>query len=118
MATTEERTEPAFPPHRMSIERYEQMIEAGVYGARDPVFLWKGRLVEHLLKSRSYPFTSTSLLHIVTKKMPEGWHVAYRAPLRIGLDSMPEPGLMIVRGEPRDYLDRSRSACDVAIVFE
>jgi Uma2 family endonuclease len=118
MATTKIEAEPEFPAHRMTIERYEQMVEAGVYGAKDPVFLWKGKLVEKLPKSRPYTLTSMILLDFLTKMIPKGWHVPYRAPLAIGLDSMPEPDLMIVRGNLRDYLGRSRRASDVAIVIE
>jgi Uma2 family endonuclease len=118
MATTEDRAEPEFPPHRMTIERYERMVEAGVYGDKHPVFLWKGRLVEPQPKSRPYSFASSSLLQILVRMLPEGWHAAYRVSLKIGLDSMPEPDLMVVRGEPRDYLERSRTARDVAIVIE
>jgi Uma2 family endonuclease len=118
MATTEERAELEFLPHRMTIDRYEQMVEAGVYGDKSPVFLWKGRLFEHPPKSRPYSYTSTCLLTLLARTVPQGWHVTYRTPLRIGLDSMPEPDLMIVRGELRDYLDRSRTVRDVAIVIE
>ena len=59
-----------------------------------------------------------SLLQILVKMMPEGWHTGYRLPLAIGLDSMPEPDLMIVRGDTRDYLGRSRTARDVAMLIE
>jgi len=118
MATTAERAEPEFLPHRMTVDRYERMVEAGVYGDKSPVFLWKGRLFEHPPKSRPYSFTSTVVLTLLSRMVPQGWHVTHRTPLRIGLDSMPEPDLMIVRGELRDYIDRSRTVRDLAIVIE
>lgn len=128
MATTEAATEiaadpaseaePEFPPHRMTIDRYERLVEAGVYGAKDPVFLWKGRLVEKMTKGRPHSFTSMSLDRSLDRLIPEGWHVEHECPLAIGEDSMPEPDLMVVRGSLRDYLERYPSATDVAIVVE
>ena len=118
MAETEPWAEPEFPPHRMSIDRYQRMVEAGVYGAKDPVYLWEGRLVETLPKSPPYSFAAMSLLNILVKMVPEGWHVGYRIPLAIGPESMPEPDLMVVRGDPEDYVGRARTARDVAFLIE
>src|SRR5206468_13030140 len=99
MATTATETasepevevEPEFPPHRMTIDRYERMVEAGVYGAKDPVFLWKGRLVEKMGKGRPHSYSSMSLFRLLDRLMPEGWHVRHETPLAIGEDTMPEP---------------------------
>ncbi len=52
MATTEAATESEplgdFRPYRMSIDRYERLVESGVYRAKSPIFLWHGRLVEKI----------------------------------------------------------------------
>jgi Uma2 family endonuclease len=126
MATTEATTETEpevgveaeFPPHRMTIDRYQRLVEAGVYGSEDPVFLWKGRLVEKMTKGRPHSFTSMSLDRSLILLIPEGWHVEHECPLAIGGDSMPEPDVMVVRGSPRDYLQRVPTARDVAMVVE
>jgi Uma2 family endonuclease len=118
MVTIEERALPEFPPHQMTIERYQRMVEAGVYGKDDRTFLWNGKLVEHLPKSLSSEFASMSLLERLIKIVPDGWHVGYRLSLAVGLDSMPEPDLLVVRGEPEDFLHRSRKSPDVAILIE
>ena len=114
----EVEAEPGFPPHRMSVERYERLVESGVYGPKDPVFLWMGRLVEKMPKGRPHSYSSMSLYLLLIRLMPEGWHVEQEAALRIGLDSMPEPDLMVVRGSLKDYLQRSPTARDVWIVIE
>ena len=86
MATTEIATEPelevmpGFPPHLMTVERYERMVEAGVYGPSDPVFLWDGRLVEKMSKGHPHSFTSMSLLYILVRMLPDGWHVTHELP--------------------------------------
>jgi Uma2 family endonuclease len=58
------------------------------------------------------------LLYLLVRMLPDGWHAVHEVPLRIGLSSMPEPDLMVVRGTLDDYLDRPVTARDVAIVME
>ena len=60
MATSEAGADPEFSPHRMTIDRYERMVDAGVYGDKSPIFLWNGSLVEPLPKSRPYSVASMS----------------------------------------------------------
>ena len=110
--------EPEFPPHFMTVDRYERLVEAGVYGPKDPVFLWMGRLVEKMPKGELHSFTSMKLLSILIRMVSARWHVVHEIPLRIGLGSMPEPDLMVVRGIPEEYLNRARTSRDVAIVVE
>jgi len=114
----EVETEPEFPPHLMTADRYERLVEVGGFGADDPVFLWNGRLVEKMPNGRPHSLTSMKLLYTLVRTIPDGWHAVHEVPLKIGMSSMPEPDLMVVRGDPDDYLDRSRTARDVAIVIE
>jgi Uma2 family endonuclease len=114
----EMEVEPEFPPHLMTIDRYERLVEAGVYGPKDPVFLWKGRLVEKMSKGRPHSITAIILFRILDRLLPEGWHVEMEAALRIGLDSMPEPDLMVVRGGLLDYRKHAPTARDLGIIIE
>ncbi len=124
IATTGTETEPEtgakpeFPPHRMTIDRYERLVEAGVYGPKDPVFLWKGRLVEKMTTGNRHNFSLTSLQRLMIEHVPGGWFVRQEQPIALSESSMPEPDLTVVRGVPRDYLDRSVAARDVGLVVE
>ncbi len=118
VAEPEMEIEPEFPPHLMTVDRYEKMVEAGVYGPRDPVFLWDGRLVEKMPKGDLHSFASLSLLYLLIRMIPAHWHVAHEIPLKIGLVCMPEPDLMVVRGQLRDFLGRARTSGDVGFVVE
>ena len=48
---------------------------------------------------------------------PAGWHLRVQASSRTA-DSVPEPGLSIVRGVARDYLGRHPGPEDTALVVE
>jgi Uma2 family endonuclease len=126
MATTEAATESEpeveveaeFPPHRMTIDRYQRLVESGVYGPDDPVFLWKGRLVEEMTKGNPHAFSSSSIVVLMVRLVPGGWAVRPDQPIVLSDNSMPEPDLAIVRGSLRDYLDRTPNARDLALVAE
>src|SRR4051794_31315876 len=96
--------EPEFPPHRMTIDRYERLVEAGVYHAKDPVFLWRGRLVEKMTKGDPHAFSTSSLNQSLVRLLPAGWALRPEQPIALTDDCMPEPGLAVVRGSLRDYV--------------
>jgi Uma2 family endonuclease len=124
MTTTETAPEmevdvdPEFPPHRMTVERYKRLVESGVYGSRDPVFLWQGRLVEKMTEGDRHAFSSLSLAGFMMRLVPDGWSVRPDKPIVLADESLPEPDLTVVRGSLRDYVDRTPEASDVALVVE
>jgi Uma2 family endonuclease len=107
-----------YPPHRLTVERFERMVEAGIFGAKEPIFLWHGRLVEKMTKGDPHIFAVLALSKILDRLLPEGWHTRPESPVRVGDDSMPEPDLSIVRGSLRDYLGRKPSVPDTALLIE
>jgi Uma2 family endonuclease len=125
MATTAEAPPPettelvrAYRPHRLTIDRYDRMITAGVFTEKDPVFLWKGQLVEKMTKNPPHTIAVTELHRVMLRLVPEGWYVAQEQPMAIADDGVPEPDLTVVRGRTRDYKERSPTAQDVALVVE
>ena len=52
MATTATETtaesDGDFRPYRLTIDRYERLAMSGVYPENEPIFLWKGRLVQKI----------------------------------------------------------------------
>lgn len=127
LSSTETQTEPeassarfasAFRPYRITVDRYERMIAAGVFNEKDPVFLWKGMLVEKMSKGRPHIVALTQLYLLMTRIVPVGWHVEQEQPLILSDDTEPEPDLKVVRGALKDYPDHPPSARDVPLVIE
>ena len=117
-AKPEVEVEPEFPPHRMTVDRYKRLVESGVYGPKDPVFLWRGRLVEKMTEGDRHAFSSLSLVGFMMRLVPDGWSVRPDKPIVLADESLPEPDLAIVRGSLRDFVDRTPKATDVALVVE
>ncbi|WP_435011246.1 Uma2 family endonuclease [Tundrisphaera lichenicola] len=126
MATSEAATETEpgleveadFPPHLMTIDRYRRLVDSDVFGPKDPVFLWRGRLVEKMTKGDLHVFSASSLNLLMARLVPEGWSVRTEQPIALADNSMPEPDLTVIRGSLRDYLNRPPRGLDVALVVE
>ena len=107
-----------FPEHQITVERYQKMVDVGVFEDGEPIFLWDGKLVEEMTKGEPHNFASDSLVHLLVRLVPAGWFVRVEKPVTLKPRSVPEPDLMIVRGAVRDYLQRQTVPGDVVICVE
>lgn len=113
-------TPEGFPPlARLSVERYERMIDSGVFDDDDRFELIEGTLVQKMTKSRGHSGGSEKSWRAIQTLLPAGWHVEIEKPVRIPRrDSMPEPDVFVARGEIDDYLDLDPGPEDLALVVE
>src|SRR5262249_33469233 len=107
-----------FQPYRVTLERYHRMIDAGGYGPKDRVFLWKGQLVEKMTKGQPHHNASGNLATLLIRMIRDGWHVRQEQPIVLADDSEPEPDITVIRGAFDDYPNRPPTARDVVIVIE
>jgi Uma2 family endonuclease len=106
------------PLFRMTLEKYEEMVESGALTERDRVELINGYLVEKM--TQHDPHSTADLLcgDALDKVIPAGWHVRPAKPVRLPPDSKPEPDRSVVRGGIRDYSKRSPGPEDTGLVVE
>jgi Uma2 family endonuclease len=107
-----------FPPHRLTVERYERMVAAGIFSAKEPIFLWKGRLVEKMTKGPDHVNAQVELLTLLFRLVLAEWHVRQEQPVALGDGSVPEPDVSVIRGGRRDYLSRHPGPGDVTLIVE
>ena len=108
----------SFPKHRLTIARYQAMVEAGVFGENEPIFLWDGGLVEKMTKGRRHSISATKLNLLLTRLIPAAFHVEHEQPMALGEDGAPEPDLMVIRGTVDDYPETYPTTGDVPLVVE
>jgi Uma2 family endonuclease len=108
---------PDVPIYRLSVAQYHAMADAGILDEDAPVELLEGWLVQKMTKNPPHSVATTLVRRALEQILPRGWYVASQEPITTR-DSEPEPDLMVVRGEPRDYLDRHPGPGDVALVIE
>lgn len=108
---------PTEPVWRFSVEQYHQMIHLGILTEDDPVELLEGWIVRKMPKNPLHRATTKLTRSALEQIVPDGWYVDAQEPITLD-DSEPEPDVVIIRGNTRDYLDRHPGARDVALVVE
>ena len=110
-----------FRPYRINTGLYQRMVATGAFGEKSHVFLWKGHLVEKIsdrTKGRPHVSALNRLYRTLSGLVPTEYFVEQEQPLDLGLDSVPEPDLKVVRGRDENYRDRDPFARDVPLVAE
>ncbi|NEO48565.1 MAG: Uma2 family endonuclease [Moorea sp. SIO4A3] len=108
---------PTEPVWRFRVEQYHQMIRWGILGEDDPVELLEGWLIPKMPKNPPHRASTKLTRNALEAIIPNGWYVDAQEPITLD-NSEPEPDLVIVKGDTRDYLDRHPGASDLALVVE
>jgi len=108
---------PTDPIWRLRVDQYHQMIRTGILTDDDPVELLEGWLVTKMPKNPSHRLATQLTRELIERLLPPGWHVDVQEPITTET-SEPEPDVMIVRGERRQYRDRHPRGDEVALVIE
>jgi len=110
-------TIPTEPIWQLSVGQYHQMIDTGILTDDDPVELLEGWLVTKMSKKPPHRVTTQLIREAIAQLLPAGWFVDDQEPITTE-ESEPEPDVVVVRGQRRQYLDRHPSGQDVAVVVE
>jgi Uma2 family endonuclease len=121
MQKSRRRTKPLLIPAdtiwRLQVPQYHAMIRGGILTDDDPVELLEGWLVTKIPKNPPHRITTQLTREALLRLVPENWYVDDQEPITTK-DSEPEPDVVIVQGDRRDYLDRHPYADEVALVVE
>jgi len=108
---------PTEPIWRFSVAQYHQMIDLGILTDDDPVELLEGWIIQKMPKNPPHRAATKLTRNALEAIVPEGWYVDAQEPITLE-DSEPEPDVVIVRGNTRDYLNRHPGSQDLALVVE
>jgi Uma2 family endonuclease len=108
---------PTAPLHRLSVEQYERMIEAGILGENDKVELIEGLIVEMSPIGSAHWYVVFELTKAISRLAGDGWLVFSQGPIVLP-NGEPEPDICVVRGTSSDYKSRKPRANDVALLVE
>ena len=87
-------------------DRYEEAVARGIFTTEDPIELIDGEIVTHMSPQKSpHAIVIDLVVEAVDRAFGAGFYSREQQPLRLGLRSLPEPDIAIVRGSPRDYLE-------------
>jgi Uma2 family endonuclease len=106
------------PLYRMSLDKYEAMVESGAFSDHDRFHLINGFLVEKMTQHDPHATADELCGRALDKVIPRGWQVRSAKPVRLPPNSKPEPDRSVVRGTIRDYSERSPGPEDVGLIVE
>jgi Uma2 family endonuclease len=90
--------------HRWTREEYERMAETGGFGERR-VELVEGVVYEMTPQNSPHATGIRMAVKAFRSVFPDGFDVSSQLPLALGADSMPEPDVSVLAGEPLDFLE-------------
>jgi len=102
---------------RLSVEQYHHMIRFGILTDDDPVELLEGWLITKMPKNPPHRLSTQLTREAIARLLPSGWYADAQEPITTE-DSEPEPDVVVVRGERRDYRDHHPREYDVTLVVE
>jgi Uma2 family endonuclease len=104
--------------YRMSLDRYEAMVDSGLFTKRDRLHLINGLLVAKMTKNPPHVVACDLTRAAMDGLSLAGWYTRAGDPIRLPPDSEPEPDVTVVRGTIRDYSNHHPGPADVALVVE
>ncbi|MBE9077547.1 Uma2 family endonuclease [Romeria aff. gracilis LEGE 07310] len=102
---------------RMGVEHYHAMIRSGILTDDDPVELLEGWLVFKMPKNPPHRAATRLIREALESIIPADWYVDSQEPITLA-DSEPEPDVVVIRGDTRQYLDRHPGPGEVGLVIE
>ena len=110
-------TSARWPLYRFSVGKYQQLVQSGVFGEDDAFELLEGLVVPKMSKNPRHDSTIDRCDHWLSRIIPANWYARIQNSL-VTSDSVPEPDLAIVPGEPDTYSERHPTGAEAALVIE
>lgn len=104
--------------HRLTVDEYYRMAEAGVLAPDARVELIEGEVIDMAPMKSEHAWAITQLAARLHDAVRGRAFVFCQTPLTLGPDSEPEPDLMLVRVRPEGYGARHPTAADVLLLIE
>jgi hypothetical protein len=103
--------------HRISVEEYEKMIDAGVFLSGPKLELIEGVLVQKMTQNPPHTMALCLTREALEPQLPANWHSRIQHPLIVG-ESRPEPDIVLIPMTVRELGVRHPRGEEVALVVE
>jgi Uma2 family endonuclease len=103
---------------RLTVEKYEAMVESGVFTKHDRLVLINGYLVTKVTKKPPHVLATDNIRDSLAGLISTGWWIRSEAPVRIPDYNEPEPDGSVARGPKSRYAKRHPGPADLALVVE
>ncbi len=112
------QTDETYDPFwRISVQKYHEMIEAGVLTEDDRLELVEGWLIKKMSVKPAHSFVTDQLRDELADILPRDYFVKSQQPVTT-VDSEPEPDVLVVCGHKRTFINRHPGPDDVPLIAE
>ncbi len=105
-------------PYLFTTDEFYRLLENEFFPREARVGLWEGRIYEKMAKTQAHAVASMKANITLIRALPPGWSLSGENPITVSENKAPLPDLIVLRGEPDDYIDRRPGAADVGLVVE
>ena len=109
---------PEVVPYLFTTDEFYRLLESEFFPREARVWLWEGRIYEKMAKTQAHAVSGNKVNITLMRALPPGWFVGGENPVTVAERKAPLPDLIVLRGEPDDYIDRRPGAADVGLVVE
>jgi Uma2 family endonuclease len=104
--------------HRITVEHFYRMAEAGLFAEDERVELIEGEIIDVAPMGSPHAGLLSHLAALIAPLVASRYLVRQQLPLRLGNDSEPLPDIAVVRHRDDYYTSRHPTAADVVLVVE
>jgi Uma2 family endonuclease len=105
-------------PHLLSVEKYDKMIEIGLFGEDEPIELLNGVLVEKMPKGPKHALYNDLASNVLREKFSQKAFIRNQNPIILDDYSEPEPDVALVKLPISKYFDSHPKPEDIYLVLE
>ncbi|NOT63410.1 MAG: Uma2 family endonuclease [Acidobacteria bacterium] len=117
VAAPKAKAAPVLPHWRFSVAQYHEMIRTGILDEDAPVELIEGWIITKMPKNPPHCLSNDLTNNALTKMLPSGYFVRTQQPFTTD-DSEPEPDVMVVKGELREFFERHPNGTEIPLIVE
>lgn len=103
---------------RITVDRYQKMVAAGVLTSSDRVELIEGEILDMAPIGTRHAAVTCRLLKRLLLSLADTATVRAASPVDLGSFSEPEPDLLVLKPRADDYMDQHPQARDVLLLIE
>jgi Uma2 family endonuclease len=104
--------------HVFTVEEYERMGTAGLFGEDDRVELIEGEIIETAPIGSRHAACVDRLTHLFSAQVSNRAVVRVQNPVRLGARSEPQPDVALLRPKPDFYASAHPEPADVLLIVE
>jgi hypothetical protein len=109
---------PAYVRRKFTADEVLRMVQAGILAEDEPVELIDGELIARSPQGPRHRSRTAKIHRALEEAFGAGHHVQSHSPISAGVDSLPEPDVAVIRGDPDDFVDHHPGGADVPLVVE